>query len=478
MTDKFQCNTCSFKGNAQKCQPLYDALKTAGDYRKSEKDEAIELLEQCTSIIPCNVYSDEKVKNSDDNEWDTLPEDCFSPLNESHDTPSNEPLIKPLSTKSTKSGSNHIAVIARVVFILFIVGIVIGSSPSTLSSITALVGQTPTINVVGGVGGIPEDVFGGDIMHQTIKNATGVDYVTQTEEYRASPQTIVYPYVLNGNRKSISFTTYGGLNNYLSMNEPPSYNSHDDFIKRLTLDTEQDTYFKPLLDEIKKQSPNKDDQAKIAISIVQNIPYNYARADNITKKQNTSWQYPYETIYLNSGVCIDKSLLLIYLLNKLGYDAVLFEFDQENHAAVGIKTNPEYMYKHTGYAFIETTRPTIITDSSGRYGINSAILTSTPAVTYLTNGNETIEVSQEYKDAKTYNELTATQQKLQPLIYRQLELIIWKYGLKDKMDGQYVTEDPANKPLCPNKGQLCNGECYVPCPRGTGTCTRNGVVCQ
>jgi hypothetical protein len=154
------------------------------------------------------------------------------------------------------------------------------------------------------------------------------------------------------------------------------------------------------------------------------------------------------------------------------------EFDQEDHAAVGIRTNPEYTYKNTGYAFIETTLPTIITDSSGKYGIGSTTLISTPTLTYLTNGTGTLNVSQEYKDATTYNELSGTQQKLQPLTYRQLELIIWKYGLKDKMNGQYVTEDPANKPLCPNGGQLCNGTCYTPCPHGTGSCTREGVICQ
>lgn len=45
----------------------------------------------------------------------------------------------------------------------------------------------------------------------------------------------------------------------------------------------------------------------------------------------------------------------------------LLDFDAEKHTAVGIRSAQEYAYKNTGYAFIETTTPLIITDGNGEY---------------------------------------------------------------------------------------------------------------
>ena len=59
------------------------------------------------------------------------------------------------------------------------------------------------------------------------------------------------------------------------------------------------------------------------------------------------------------GTAADKSLLLVYLLKELEYETIVFDYSSS--MAVGVKCSPDYDYFNTGYAFIDVTRPTIIT---------------------------------------------------------------------------------------------------------------------
>jgi len=109
-------------------------------------------------------------------------------------------------------------------------------------------------------------------------------------------------------------------------------------------------------------------------------------------------------LYNNKVVCADKSLLLAYLLNEFGYETVLFEFS--NHMAVGIKSSPSYDFYDTGYAFIETTRPTIITYIPDTY-LSGFRVTSNPHIIHLKGGNKSLDVSTEYQDATRMKQLEA-----------------------------------------------------------------------
>ena len=79
-------------------------------------------------------------------------------------------------------------------------------------------------------------------------------------------------------------------------------------------------------------------------------------------------------------------LLLASLLRDLGFGVALFEFKSEQHMAVGIACPAGYDYAGTGYAFIESTETSIITDSNGTYaGIGR--LSSTPVVIPIASGS-------------------------------------------------------------------------------------------
>jgi hypothetical protein len=73
-----------------------------------------------------------------------------------------------------------------------------------------------------------------------------------------------------------------------------------------------------VVDKIKLETTDNDDRARIAISMVQTIPY-------IEGIRNESAKKPYRVLYSNSGDCDEKTLLLEYILYKLGYDVVTFE---------------------------------------------------------------------------------------------------------------------------------------------------------
>jgi hypothetical protein len=186
----------------------------------------------------------------------------------------------------------------------------------------------------------------------------------------------------------------------------------------------QDEYFQSLIDTIRKDSMNPNEQAKIAISLVQHVPYDWNRYYSTSK---SDWYYPYETLHANKGVCSDKSLLLAYLLNKLGFDTVLFEFS--DHMAVGIKSSSSYDFYDSGYAFIETTRPTIITYVPETY-LSGFKVTPNPHIIHLYGGKKVLDLSTEFQDANRMKQLDAMGQVLDQSHYAEWLRISNKYDLQ------------------------------------------------
>jgi hypothetical protein len=241
-----------------------------------------------------------------------------------------------------------------------------------------------------------------------------------------------FPYTLRGKAGSIKTILYSGVNNEILSQTSPvwciRYN-HDSspctseetrqYLLKYLDDPDQKKYLNGLLNSITSTTPIKDDQVRIAISLVQNIPYDYAKSDTV----GTDVRYPYQVLYENTGICEEKSLLLAYLLRELGYGVVLFEFKTENHMAVGIKSPSQYSYINSGYAFIESTTPTIITDSQGNY-IGAGKLTSKPQIIQINDGLSFLSISEEYQDSLTFNQFGDEGGTLPPEKYRQWEMLV------------------------------------------------------
>ncbi len=96
---------------------------------------------------------------------------------------------------------------------------------------------------------------------------------------------------------------------------------------------------------------NMDQAAEYALAMVQFIPYDQAKLD----AGNNPVYYPYETLYLNRGVCSDKTFLAVAILRALGYGAAIIDLPDINHTALGISCPKEYSLNGSGYCYLETT---------------------------------------------------------------------------------------------------------------------------
>jgi hypothetical protein len=193
---------------------------------------------------------------------------------------------------------------------------------------------------------------------------------------------------------------------------------------------DQEEYLDTLVNSIKAKTPVQDDQARIAISLVQQIPYDYAKLE---AGSTENVRYPYEVLYDDKGVCEEKSLLLAYLLKALGYGVVLFEYPSEDHMAVGIQSPAAYAYRDTGYAFVETTQPTILTDDEENY-IGIGKLAEFPNIYTISGGRSLNSVSEEYDDANSFEHLESLSAGSGGVLnladYNEWVSLVRKYGLK------------------------------------------------
>jgi len=98
----------------------------------------------------------------------------------------------------------------------------------------------------------------------------------------------------------------------------------------------------------------EDQLAEFAMALVQYIPYDHAKLAQDNDRNNNPY-YPYETLYLNRGVCSDKTFLAVDLLRALGYGAAILDFPEENHSAAGIACPVADSLNGSGYCYVETT---------------------------------------------------------------------------------------------------------------------------
>jgi len=99
------------------------------------------------------------------------------------------------------------------------------------------------------------------------------------------------------------------------------------------------------------RSWTNDQTAEFLIALVQYIPYDNAKLNQDPMQPN----YPYETLYKNSGICSDKTFLTVAILRELGYGAAILDFPNLNHSAAGIACPISDSVNNSGYCYVETT---------------------------------------------------------------------------------------------------------------------------
>ena len=86
----------------------------------------------------------------------------------------------------------------------------------------------------------------------------------------------------------------------------------------------------------------------------------------------------------------------------MGYESAIFYFSKENHEALGIKCPKFRSFKKSAYCFVETSGPSIISDSSIVYS-GGIILESEPEVIEISEGDSLPLFIKEYFDAFKLN---------------------------------------------------------------------------
>ena len=124
-------------------------------------------------------------------------------------------------------------------------------------------------------------------------------------------------------------------------------------------DDVQDPYIQQIADYIAAKTAGKSEQyvANIILTFVQSIPYAY---DYDVHGTSEYWQFPLETLFLNSGDCEDTSMLFCAIASAMGYDSALFIFT--DHMGAGIS--------------IDGFEPTRSTSSSVKHGVYGWQVTS------------------------------------------------------------------------------------------------------
>lgn len=261
--------------------------------------------------------------------------------------------------------------------------------------------------------------------------------------YQSKPKDITLNYTLRGNDKSLDFTVYERLNEYLSDLPVNSISTNgDDKISRTEFKIrdleikEQEYLLDQMVVKIQNEAPySRIEQARIAVSIAQNLEWGWSGKTVKFKGFELNYsRYPYEVLSDRQGVCGEKSELLAYLLKELGYGVSLFYHADENHEAIGVKCPLEESWHNTGYCFVETTGPAIISDSEIVY-TGGLTLDSDPEVLKISDGLSLPEGLYEYEDAEKI--ISIREDRLNGGIYGPFDRFNYnrleeKYGLADE----------------------------------------------
>jgi len=214
-----------------------------------------------------------------------------------------------------------------------------------------------------------------------------------------------YYYMLDGTPGYVPVKIYTGVNEYIT--SLGDIYTGDDYTAVIGNEVQR-KYVSKMVENIRSTAKNPDDEARIAISLVQHIRYDANAVSEVRYNSSRTGQkyigrYPYTILDQNwGGICGEKSFLLALLLKELGYGVALFEFDDIHHMAVGIQAPARYTYQGTGYALIESTAPQIPTFADYSFaGTDIRLSNTSPSRTVIiSDGKAFATIGTEYSDAE------------------------------------------------------------------------------
>lgn len=174
---------------------------------------------------------------------------------------------------------------------------------------------------------------------------------------------------------------------------------------------------------------SSDELLEFVVALVQYIPYDSEKVSQ--ENANTNPYFPYETLYLNKGVCSDKTFLAVALLRKLGYGAAILDFPEINHSALGLACPKEYSLDGSGYCYVETTNYFPLGVIPKNINNGQAQTDSTSQSFFDRSGLGRLEIYQK-NAGLTYQGMPALIDKINSLQSKQAELSSSRLVLNDK----------------------------------------------
>ncbi len=253
-----------------------------------------------------------------------------------------------------------------------------------------------------------------------------------SEGYKA----VFLDFVYKGQKSGIYFVVNRGVHEKLaSLPRLLSYKNEKEEIKkdfilpRLNNQLQKEKLL-PLVEKVKSLTPDVNKQARIAISLVQNIPYGFPAFGE--SEINYEKKYPYGVIWEQTGICDEKSDLLLFLLRELGFGTATLIYKKEYHRAVGIKCPEAYDVGDTGYCYVEVTTPKIIMDNMSDFEGPKTLTDFT--VINISDGIQLEGVEEEFTDKKLYydllNKAKANNKALEQDEYTLFNSLLNKYGIE------------------------------------------------
>lgn len=209
-----------------------------------------------------------------------------------------------------------------------------------------------------------------------------------------------------------------------------NFASGDDSIKGLATELRQAAV---------QNSWSDNELLEFTLALIQFIPYDHDKLSQ-NSNRNTNPYYPFETLYLNRGVCSDTSFLAVALLRELGYGAAILDFPDSNHSAVGVACPTDDAIGNSGYCYAETTNyfPVGVVPPSVSGG--QAQIGSVFSVSFDASSLGKMEIYQK-TSGKIYTGLNKTREKVALLMNLQHELSLLQSAIQDAETAQKSKEN-------------------------------------
>jgi hypothetical protein len=222
-----------------------------------------------------------------------------------------------------------------------------------------------------------------------------------------------YSWEYNNTEYHISLNLSSKLASYLAQIPNTYSTSIDQFFDSIINNTYQQPVIKDIINQV---AGNGDYQLLTALAMVQTLPYDYATYKNDVYNPSLSEaRYPYRTLYDQTGVCEEKTLLGAAIAEQMDYGVALFQYTAENHMALGIKCPLNLSNYNSGYCFLEMTTPcSKLTYNQGNYtgGIQ---LKSTPQIIIISDGKSLSysTVINDINEINSYNQASIMMNQLE-----------------------------------------------------------------